>query len=428
MSQNRQTTPGEPSELRGVVIAGFPMPRGTRFNWHTHEHHQLAWASNGVLRVSATDATWVLPPTRALSLWIPAQVPHEVSATEVATMTAAYLRPEHCAIDWTEPTPVRASPVLRELIGYLSRDALLGPPRAHAELVLVDLLEPVDISTVELRPPSDARALEVALAIQADPADRKSLAQWGFVVGTSARTLAREFLADTGLLSGSGAPWPACKQLLTYWRPASRSAMWRAPSATTPRAHSSPRFPARPLRRPGPSSARADFRVVPVARVVAPRGRACRSLPRQVVTCQLRRCTRQPTVDYRIVEHPLADRVHLDEDGGISVEVGNGEEGSGMRRQHGLLLRHVFHPDGQDWPFWRDFVAEALDVRLAERTFPGEPLPGDGPGAIAMTLSFGDLRKGAGKSGGIVDGRHALSPSAAGTPCGNGSVRRRHCA
>jgi AraC-like DNA-binding protein len=176
------------------------MGRGTSFDWHTHELHQLAWAASGVLRVSTAKATWVLPPTRAL--WIPARVPHEVSAGGGATMTAAYLPPKGCAIDWTEPTPVRAGALLRELIGYLNSDVLDGPRRSNAESVLLDLLEPVDVSTIELRLPSDNRALDVATAILAGPADNRSLAEWGVRVGASGRTLARAFLADTGVPFG----------------------------------------------------------------------------------------------------------------------------------------------------------------------------------------------------------------------------------
>ena len=33
------------------------MPAGTRFDWHTHEEHQLAWAASGVLTVLTADAT-----------------------------------------------------------------------------------------------------------------------------------------------------------------------------------------------------------------------------------------------------------------------------------------------------------------------------------------------------------------------------------
>jgi AraC-like DNA-binding protein/quercetin dioxygenase-like cupin family protein len=200
MSRNRQDGQLASSEQRGVVIGTFPMPRGTSFTSHTHESHQLAWASNGVLRVTVANATWVLPPTRGL--WIPAQIPHEVSANEGATMTAAYVRPERCAIKWTEPTPVRAGALLRELIGYLSSDGLGGRRRTNAESVLVDLLEPVDVATVELHLPSDARAREVATALWADPADNRSLADWGLLVGASGRTIARAFLADTGVPFG----------------------------------------------------------------------------------------------------------------------------------------------------------------------------------------------------------------------------------
>jgi AraC-like DNA-binding protein/quercetin dioxygenase-like cupin family protein len=203
MSLNSQGKRGDSDssfEGQGVVIAAFPMAPGTAFNWHTHELHQLAWASKGILRISATHATWVLPPTRAL--WIPAEVPHEVRAAQGATMTAAYLRPDRCSIDWAEPTAVRAGSLLRELIGYLSRPGLERRARTNAESVLVDVLEPVDIATVELRLPTDIRALEVATAFQADPADKRSLAQWGSLVGASERTLARAFLTDTGISFG----------------------------------------------------------------------------------------------------------------------------------------------------------------------------------------------------------------------------------
>ncbi len=72
-------------------MATFPMPAGTRFDWHTHTDHQLAWAASGVLTVMTADATWVLPPTRAL--WIPARLPHETGADGRATMRSLYIRP-----------------------------------------------------------------------------------------------------------------------------------------------------------------------------------------------------------------------------------------------------------------------------------------------------------------------------------------------
>src|SRR5579863_7386258 len=102
----------------GLVVCTFPMPAGTVFDWHTHDDHQLAWASQGVLTVRSGSSAWVLPPTRAL--WIPKGVRHETLSESAATMRSAYIRPERCPIVWTDCTPVVASPLMAELLEYLT--------------------------------------------------------------------------------------------------------------------------------------------------------------------------------------------------------------------------------------------------------------------------------------------------------------------
>jgi AraC-like DNA-binding protein len=177
------------------------MPPGLVFDWHTHDDHQLAWAASGVLTVRTQQAAWVLPPTRAL--WIPAGVRHEtLSAGAAATMRSLYVRPALCPIRWTEPTPVAASPLLAELISYLGTPGLVPARRANAEAVLVDLLEPVTMSTIEVRMPAEALARTVADALAADPANDRTLADWGRRIGASERTLARAFMSGTGMSFG----------------------------------------------------------------------------------------------------------------------------------------------------------------------------------------------------------------------------------
>ena len=190
----------DPDAAAAVVVVTFPMPRGLVFDWHTHTDHQLAWAVSGVLTVRTADAAWVLPPTRAL--WIPATVRHETLSAGAATMRSAYIRPSRCAISWSRPTPVAATPLLRELISYLADRDLAPDHRARAEAVLVDQLEPVPMATVDVPWPADDRARAVAEGLAADPADARTLAQWGHQVGASERTLARAFLADTGVSFG----------------------------------------------------------------------------------------------------------------------------------------------------------------------------------------------------------------------------------
>jgi AraC-like DNA-binding protein len=175
------------------------MPAGTRFEWHTHEDHQLAWAASGVLSVLTSAATWVLPPTRAL--WIPAGLPHETASDGHATMRSLYIRPRLSPASWTEPTPVAASPLLAELIGYLG-GTLEPDHRAHAEVLLADLLTPVPMTTIAVRLPVSAPARQLAQALHANPADHRTLREWGREVAASDRTLARAFGAETGVPFG----------------------------------------------------------------------------------------------------------------------------------------------------------------------------------------------------------------------------------
>lgn len=190
----------DPDAAAAITVVTFPMPAGLVFDWHTHTDHQLAWAASGVLTVRTASAAWVLPPTRAL--WIPAGLRHETLSAGAATMRSAYLRPDRCPVRWPGPTPVSATPLLRELIGYLEDPALAAEQRRHAESVLADLLTPVAMTDVQVRWPADDRAREVADELAARPGDNRTLAEWGRQVGASERTLARAFLAGTGVSFG----------------------------------------------------------------------------------------------------------------------------------------------------------------------------------------------------------------------------------
>ena len=164
------------------------MPRGLVFDWHTHDKHQVAWAPTGVLMVRTGSTAWVLPPTRAL--WIPAGIRHETLSTSSATMQAVYVRPHLCPISWTDCTPVAAGTLFAELIGYLSSPDLDPAARARGEAVVVDLLHPVTMATIEVPMPREERAREVAEALRDSPADNRTLVEWGRDVGASDRTLA----------------------------------------------------------------------------------------------------------------------------------------------------------------------------------------------------------------------------------------------
>ena len=185
---------------QAAIVATFPMPVGTRFEWHEHDKHQLAWSPEGVLVVRTDAGSYVLPPARGL--WIPAGTMHETQAWGAAVLRSVYVRTSRCPIDWERPTPVEVSPLLRELIPHLEDDSLTADERFRAEAVLFDLLSPLAVATIDIRLPTDERARRVADALLADPGDGRTLDAWGRRVGASNRTLARAFLSETGLSFG----------------------------------------------------------------------------------------------------------------------------------------------------------------------------------------------------------------------------------
>jgi AraC-like DNA-binding protein len=177
-----------------ILVGSLDLLPGTMFAWHTHPTHQLNWAEDGVLTIATAAGTWVLPPTRAL--WIPAGTEHTTGSTRSTTMRSLLI--ERDLVDWRVPTVIRVGPLLGPLLSYLASELDSGP-RSRAEAVVQDLLEPVDTTPIQLPMPVDDRAADVARALRRNPADSRTLANWGKHVGASERTLARLFGAETGM-------------------------------------------------------------------------------------------------------------------------------------------------------------------------------------------------------------------------------------
>jgi AraC-like DNA-binding protein/quercetin dioxygenase-like cupin family protein len=244
---------GQPAPA--AIVGTFPMPLGTRFEWHEHAKHQIAWSPEGVLVVVIEGGgSYVLPPSRAL--WIPAGTVHETRASGAAVLRSVYLEPRRCPIDWAVPTPVAVSSLLGELIHHLDDRALGAEERARAEAVLFDLLLPLRLATIDVRPPTDPRARDVSDGLLADPADPRTLPEWGHAVGASSRTLARAFLSDTGLTFGrwrtlvrlqaslpylaEQTPVSAVARLVGYRTTSAYVAAFRAHTGVTPRRYFQP--------------------------------------------------------------------------------------------------------------------------------------------------------------------------------------------
>ncbi|WP_410669906.1 AraC family transcriptional regulator [Amycolatopsis sp. cmx-4-68] len=177
-----------------MLLGEVPLPAGTWFPWHQHELHQLVWSASGVVAVRTGDAGWVLPPTRAL--WIPAGVRHRTGALGRAALRGIYAHPDRSPVSWPAPRLVAVRPLLHELLEYLTGEGVAPAARLRAEAVAFDLLEPLDVVPIVVPLPADPRARDVAAAVLANPADARSLAEFGRDVGAAERTLARIFVRE----------------------------------------------------------------------------------------------------------------------------------------------------------------------------------------------------------------------------------------
>ena len=167
---------------------------------HRHDWDQLTYATAGVLRVATADASWIVPPHRAV--WVPAGIAHAEQMFAPVSVRTLYLAPRIAKTLPRECRTLNISSLLRELILHVSRlGALDRQTRSHARLigVLLDQLTEVSEVPLQLPLPHDPRALRFASLLQARPGDTATVGVLARQVGASRRTIERLFAQETGL-------------------------------------------------------------------------------------------------------------------------------------------------------------------------------------------------------------------------------------
>src|SRR5438045_2656346 len=173
MSSMRQAVPSSTTrDADGFPVRGLAQTfrDGHRLDRHTHPWAQLVYAASGTMKVSTPDATWLVPPTRAI--WAPGGTPHEIEMRGAVAMRTLYLAParDHPALSACRA--IEVAPLLRELILHIVRIGMLqadDPAHGRLEALLVDLLAAAETAPLELPLPKDARAAGFAERLLAAP-------------------------------------------------------------------------------------------------------------------------------------------------------------------------------------------------------------------------------------------------------------------
>ena len=185
---------------RPIVAIAKDFPSGHVISFHQHSRAQLLYASSGVMTVITDSGIWVVPPLRAV--WVPARTAHQIEVSGHLSMRTLYIDPVHypglpegCCV-------MAVSALLKELILFavsLPRLYSLGGPEERLLTVILDQITNMSTAPLALSIPIDARLRKIYQRLSDNPGDKRTLEDWGKMVGATGRTLARHFRLETGM-------------------------------------------------------------------------------------------------------------------------------------------------------------------------------------------------------------------------------------
>lgn len=185
----------DPIELRVQNLAArhiFPM--------HTHEWHQLIYSISGTFLVGLEDSWHVVTPNHAI--WVPIGCRHTSGTQNGAEFRNLYVAdtpnnkvPMSCTV-------FTVSRLMRELIIELEGLDLEGADKQYSSKItdlILQQLQRLPSHDFSLPWPKSSMLRKYCEAMIENPADERSIDDWGALLGASTRTLTRKFEAEIGL-------------------------------------------------------------------------------------------------------------------------------------------------------------------------------------------------------------------------------------
>jgi AraC-like DNA-binding protein/mannose-6-phosphate isomerase-like protein (cupin superfamily) len=189
-----------PTPQRPVRLRARDLDASELLAAHQHEWGQVTYAMEGILRVTAGNSAWIVPPQRAI--WIPANVTHEVVTLQKVRLRALYVHADTAPFPGSECVVLDVSPLLRELVLALAH-AEVGEARENILTALIlDELKRSATLPIRVALPKDKRLKSLCEMLIAEPASALALDEWAEQVGASGRTLARLFERELGMSFG----------------------------------------------------------------------------------------------------------------------------------------------------------------------------------------------------------------------------------
>ncbi|WP_257219352.1 AraC family transcriptional regulator [Janthinobacterium sp. BJB446] len=190
--------------LRPLLAVGLAsVPEDAEQAPHQHRKGQLLYATRGVIHCEVESGVWIVPPQCAV--WIPGGLMHAAQGVGEAECYCLFIEPAMAPALPAVCCTVAVSPLLRELIAKATVFPTLTVLQGAQERLVLTLLDELAAAPVEdlhLPMPRDARLRCLASLLLAQPADKRTLAEWASRIGMSERSMTRQSLEEMGMSVG----------------------------------------------------------------------------------------------------------------------------------------------------------------------------------------------------------------------------------
>ena len=167
---------------------------------HSHNWGQFVYSKKGVIVVKTCTDKYIIQPEQGM--WLISNTLHEVMALSDVTLTSLYINNE---ISQQLSVACKILEV-NEFLKCLMKEASTIPSNYYWQSsdgrllrLIVDRLSLASEVRLNLPYPKDGRLTKLLGKMQESPSDRKSLNEWGKIIGASSRTISRLFKQETGL-------------------------------------------------------------------------------------------------------------------------------------------------------------------------------------------------------------------------------------
>ncbi len=185
---------------RDVFVRQQHMPAKHYFPRHTHQWHQLVYATSGVLIVDVIGERLFIPPENAV--WLPCGYQHSVSTEYGAEMKSLYIDSHYQNMPTNKSVVVKISAIIKALILEITLfDAEYDISGYEAEVVslMLNTLPRLTHVTDQLPWPKSSELIKMCKQLYEQPGAKMTTLVLADGLAMSKRTLERKFHKETGM-------------------------------------------------------------------------------------------------------------------------------------------------------------------------------------------------------------------------------------